>query len=94
MSKQKMQTINWQVGNPTEIGLHFVAVRYGKGAGEFDFISWNGSTWETQYEGVVVAYVTLQDLVRQISVSWPDFDADPEQPRQKHNISPDSWEEV
>lgn len=90
MSKHKMQTLNWQKGNPNEIGLHFVAVRYGKGAGVFDFISWNGSAWETQYEGEVVAYVSLQDFVRQIPISWPDFDCESGSGRQKSDVSKDS----
>ena len=94
MSKHNMQTLNWQKGSPNETGLHFVAVRYGKGAGVFDFICWNGSVWDTQYEGEVVAYVSLQDFVRQIPIAWPEFDTEQVSERQKTDVSTDSWEEV
>ncbi|WP_409423557.1 MULTISPECIES: hypothetical protein [unclassified Pseudoalteromonas] len=67
-----MKNINWFTDEPSEIGLHFVAVKYGEGAGTFDFIEWNGTEWLTEYEGEVIAYTTLEGLIRDSDIAWPE----------------------
>ncbi|TMN98285.1 hypothetical protein [Pseudoalteromonas sp. S558] len=67
-----MKNINWFTDEPSEIGLHFVAVKYGEGAGTFDFIEWNGTKWLTEYEGEVIAYTTLEGLIRDSDIAWPE----------------------
>lgn len=67
-----MSNINWFTDKPSEIGLHFVAVKYGEGAGTFDFVEWDGRKWLTEYEGNVIAYTTLEGLIRGCDIAWPE----------------------
>jgi hypothetical protein len=37
-----MSEINWKKDKSNENGIHFVAIKYGEGAGTFDFSEWDG----------------------------------------------------
>lgn len=67
-----MSKINWNKKKPYLIGTHFVAIKYGEGAGTFDFVEWNGDKWVTEFEGEVIAYLTLEELVKNIPFEWPE----------------------
>jgi hypothetical protein len=90
-----MSEIIWhKKETPTEIGTHFVAVKYGEGAGSFDLIEWDGEKWLTEFNGTVIAYLTLGELMKNISFEWPeDCNRTPNKP--KPSSKPESrWEEV
>ena len=37
-----------------------------------DFIEWNGTKWLTEYEGEAIAYTTLEGLIRDSDIAWPE----------------------
>ncbi|EKM16322.1 TPA: hypothetical protein ACOJRH_004605 [Vibrio harveyi] len=54
--------LNWEKGLPSFVGMYFVAVKLGPAAGVYDFAQWNGSAWELQIEGDIIAYVDIQEF--------------------------------
>lgn len=90
-----MNNIDWLKGKPEFSGLHFVAVKYGEGAGTFDFVEWDGNKWLTEYEGSVIAYTTLEGLIRGASFNWPEATEDKKETHENKNIDTDGlWEEM
>jgi hypothetical protein len=89
-----MSEINWKKDKPNENGIHFVAIKYGEGAGTFDFSEWDGDKWVTEFEGVVIAYLTLEELVKNIPFEWPEGDNKTENMKPLPSISDDMWEEM
>lgn len=71
------QEINWSKGTPKEIGQHFVAVQVGQGAGWYDFMDWDGEKWNCRSTEEIIAFLSLQDFVKQLKIKWPG--AEPEQ---------------
>ena len=69
-----MQKLNWKQGNPTELGMYFVAVELGRAAGVFDFVEWNGDAWEDCMQGDVVAFIDVGSFISQLSIDWPFVD--------------------
>ncbi|WP_308366435.1 MULTISPECIES: hypothetical protein [unclassified Microbulbifer] len=69
-----MQEIEWKEGVPSLEGLYFIAVRMGPAAGCYDFANWNGSSWEKNIEGDVVAFCDAGSFIQQISIKWPFAD--------------------
>lgn len=63
--------LQWQFGQPELIGQYFVAVKYGDGAGEFQFAAWSGEHWELQTPGEVEAFMDVRALKNQLSIQWP-----------------------
>jgi hypothetical protein len=90
-----MSKINWNKDKPNEIGTHFVAIKYGEGAGTFDFVEWDGNQWITEFEGNVIAYLTLEELVKNIPFEWPESSNNiPEKSKPLSNKSENMWEEM
>lgn len=90
-----MSKINWNKKKPNEIGIHFVAIKYGEGAGTFDFVEWNGDKWVTEFEGEVIAYLTLEELVKNIPFEWPESSIGaPEKSKILSSKPEDIWEEM
>lgn len=67
--------LDWNSGVPGQEGLYFVAVKYGEGAGVFDFLTWSGSAWVDPPQGEVIAHVDIQSLKNKLNVVWPESDA-------------------
>jgi len=40
-------------------------------AGCYDFANWNGTSWEKNIEGDVVAFCDAGSFIQQISIKWP-----------------------
>lgn len=89
-----MKSINWFTDEPSEIGLYFVAVKYGEGAGTFDYIEWNGNKWLTEYEGNVIAYTTLEGLIRDSNIEWPEETKKVELKKDPNIDGDNLWEEM
>jgi len=89
-----MNTLTWNKGAPAETGLHFVAVKYGEGAGTFDFVEWDGNRWLTHNEGEVIAFATLQSLIRDLRIEWPEADNSKARKPQTPLDTDGLWEEV
>lgn len=64
--------LNWQKGTPGEEGLHFVAVKLGEAVGVYDFLNWDGESWEALDSGNVIAFVRLQDFKNALDIQWPE----------------------
>jgi hypothetical protein len=64
--------VKWQKGTPSEEGLHFVAVKLGEAAGVYDFLFWDGKSWESLDFGHVIAFVSLQKFKNSLDIKWPD----------------------
>ena len=95
MRERVMNKLQWEKSTPKEIGLHFAAVKYGEGAGMFEFVEWVGAQWLTQNEGNVIAFVSLQGLINEISIEWPEPDPDFILKREhKSTGKVDAWEEM
>lgn len=65
--------LKWNTGHPDLVGLYFVAVKYGSGAGEFQFARWEGENWELQPEGEVEAFIDIQSFKNQLNIRWPQY---------------------
>lgn len=90
-----MSKVNWHKGKPTESGTHFVAVKYVEGAGTFDFIEWDGKKWNTEFDGTVIAYLTLEELIKNIPFEWPEnCEIVPKSTSPKSGKAESSWEEM
>lgn len=83
--------LKWNTGQPDLVGLYFVAVKYGAGAGEFQFARWDGEKWELQPNGDVEAFVDIQSFKNQLSVQWPNSTKEPSAGKKPDQ---DLWEEV
>lgn len=70
-----MQVIEWKDGTPSLEGLYFVAVQMGPAAGCYDFANWNGTSWEKNIEGDVVAFCDAGSFIQQVSIKWPFADS-------------------
>jgi hypothetical protein len=90
-----MNKLHWEKSTPKEIGLHFAAVKYGEGAGMFEFVEWDGRQWLTHNDGTVIAFTTLQGLLNDIAIEWPEPDPDfiINRTRKKWGKD-DPWEEI
>ncbi|WP_254619924.1 hypothetical protein [Vibrio metschnikovii] len=64
--------LNWKKEQPSFVGLYFVAVKLGPAAGVYDFAEWNGSAWELQIEGDIIAYVDIQEFKNSLDIKWPE----------------------
>ncbi|WP_250156208.1 hypothetical protein [Vibrio alginolyticus] len=64
--------LNWEKGLPSFVGMYFVAVKLGPAAGVYDFAQWNGSAWELQIEGDIIAYVDIQEFKNSLDIKWPE----------------------
>ncbi|MHA2771915.1 hypothetical protein ACXZ7F_11510 [Vibrio harveyi] len=64
--------LNWEKGLPSFVGMYFVAVKLGAAAGVYDFAQWNGSAWELQIEGDIIAYVDIQEFKNSLDIKWPE----------------------
>ncbi|CAH1531033.1 conserved hypothetical protein [Vibrio harveyi] len=64
--------LNWEKGLPSFVGMCFVAVKLGPAAGVYDFAQWNGSAWELQIEGDIIAYVDIQEFKNSLDIKWPE----------------------
>ena len=84
--------LNWKYKQPSLLGLYFVAVKYGEGAGVYDFLEWDGKKWNTNYAGEVVAYVDLQDFKNSLEVEWPGADSGARGKQKSKKISSDDSE--
>lgn len=84
--------LNWRIGEPELVGLYFVAVKYGEGAGEFQFVEWNGSSWALEANSHVLAFIDIQSFKNQLSVKWPDSEKAECNSRKVTESAP--WEEV
>ncbi|WP_020410403.1 hypothetical protein [Hahella ganghwensis] len=60
--------------NPSQIGLHFIAVRYQHGFGSYDVAEWNGQDWELGYSAKVVGWVTMNEFLNVVKAGWPKHD--------------------
>ena len=67
--------LDWKKDKPAYKGLYFVAIKYGEGAGIYDFITWDGVSWDAEYEGEVIAYVDIQHLKNSLNIAWPESDS-------------------
>lgn len=65
--------LKWNKGKPYLKGLYFVAVKYGAGAGEFQFARWAGEKWELHPEGEVEAFIDIQSFKNQLNIRWPQY---------------------
>lgn len=86
--------LNWQKGTPSEEGLHFVAVKLGQAAGVYDFLYWNGESWESLDFGHVIAFVSLQDFKNSLDVKWPDDSEIKYDSKDLPNDDSELWSEV
>jgi len=90
-----MSKINWNKDKPIEFGTHFVAIKYGEGAGSFDFSQWDGDKWITEFEGTVIAYLTLEELVKNIPFEWPESNEKKiTESKPSSSTSADMWSEM
>jgi len=83
--------LKWNTGHPDLVGLYFVAVKYGSGAGEFQFARWEGENWDLQPAGDVEAFVDIQSFKNQLSVQWPNSTKELSDGKKPDK---DLWEEV
>ena len=65
--------LKWNKGKPYLDALYFVAVKYGAGAGEFQFARWVGEKWELHPEGEVEAFIDIQSFKNQLNIRWPQY---------------------
>lgn len=63
--------LDWEVGNPSLPGLYFVAVKMGEYAGVYDFMVWDGKTWESDHPVNIIAFVDIQKFKNALNVKWP-----------------------
>ena len=63
--------LKWNAGLPEQTGLYFVAVKLGEAAGVYDFLVWNGESWEDLAHGQVIAFIGLQDFKNSLDINWP-----------------------
>lgn len=62
----------WKFDVPDTPDLYFVAFKLGPAAGVYDFILWNGDTWETDQQGQVIAHVSVNTLKDALNIQWPE----------------------
>jgi len=90
-----MNKINWFKNNPSQIGLHFVAIKYGEGAGTYDFLHWDGNKWLTDYDGNVIGYTTLDGLIRDLPIEWPENNSEEVKVEKSIDLDADKlWDEM
>lgn len=85
--------LQWKTGSPSNIGLHFVAVKLGVAAGTFDFLTWSGESWEGLEHGAVIAFASLQDLKNALDIKWPEESELNYQSRKLPQNDSDLWKE-
>ncbi|MBJ7554879.1 hypothetical protein [Marinomonas spartinae] len=62
----------WKFDTPDTPGLYFVAFKLGPAAGVYDFLLWNGDSWETDLQGQVIAHVSAYTLKDALDIQWPE----------------------
>lgn len=85
--------LSWHKGNPSEEGLHFVAVKHGEAAGTYDFLNWNGEAWEGLDFGDVIAFVRLQDFKNSLDIEWPERSEIAHKPKELPSDDSELWSE-
>lgn len=82
--------LNWKYGHPKLTGMYFAAVKYGEGAGSFEFVNFKDGSWEIDSNSTVIAFMELHELKNQLSIRWPYTRSE----NPKNANTSESWEEV